>query len=449
MDCESFEQRKQELESECKVRVDFFERVSKRLSGFMEPFVRCFRTKTQRCHAETIVSGLCSDLERKNGESIAYHFGLDRKAMQHFIGESPWEDAPVREELAGQIGKELGEPDAVLVFDPSGFPKSGKQSVGVARQWCGRIGKVDNCQVAVYLAYVSSKGHALVDEQLYLPKEWTEDKQRMQKAGVPKDRQRYCTRHELCLKLLEQHGAQLPHAWITGDDEMGRPAGFRRELRSRGEQYILAVPCNTTIRDLEIPAPEYSGAGRPSKRPSVRVDRWKEGLRDEDWTQIAVRDGEKGPIVVEAVKRHVETGKRGRPSVSEEMLVIVRYRDRDNSAVVKTDYYLSNAPQETTLNEFCRVVKAEHRIEECIQRGKGEAGLADYEVRNWVGWQHHQTLSLLASWFLNVETRRAEKKDTCDDVQPTAFRNRRSPSTRVRMRFTPTRKTPNRTKIAT
>jgi len=448
MDCDSFEQRKCELESECKVRSNLFDRASKRLNRFMEPFIGSFRTKTQRGHAATIVCGLCSDLKRKNGESIAYHFGLERKAIQQFVGESPWQDAPLREELATQIGRQLGEPDGVLAFDPSGFPKSGKQSVGVARQWCGRIGKVDNCQVAVYLAYVSSKGHALVDQQLYLPKEWTEDKQRMRKAGVPKDRQRYRTRHELCLELLDRHGACLPHSWITGDDELGRPAGFRSELRQRNERYILAVPCNTTIRDLEIPAPEYSGSGRPSKRPSARVDRWTAERCSDDWTRIDVRDGEKGPIVVEALKRRVETGKRGRPTIAEELLVVVRYRDRD-SVLLKTDYYLSNATHETSLNELCRVVKAEHRIEECIQRGKGEAGMADYEVRNWVGWQHHQTLSLLASWFLNVETRRAEKKDTCDDFQPTADGDRRSSSPRIGMRFTPTRTTQNRAKIAT
>lgn len=446
MDCEAFEQRKRELESECKVRKNLFGLAANRLQAFMKPFVNSLRMKTQRGHAETVVSGLCSDLQRKNGESIAYHFGLDRKTIQHFIGESQWDDAPLRDELADQVGKELGESDGVIVFDPSGFPKSGKQSVGVARQWCGRIGKVDNCQVGIYLGYVSSKGHTLVDCSLYLPEEWTKDKQRMNKARVPKDRQRHRTRHEMCLELLDRHGDRLPHGWITGDDEMGRPAGFRRELRERGEQYILAVPCNTTLRDLEIPAPEYSGNGRPAKRPSVRADVWTTRCIDEDWTEIEVRDGEKGPIIVEAVKRQIETGKRGRSMVAQEMFVVVRYRDRD-SAVIKTDYYLSNAPDETELSEFCRAVKAEHRIEECIQRAKGETGLADYEVRNWPGWHHHQTLSLLACWYLNVETRRAEKKDTGNHVQPSSPRHRSGSSQRVRMRYTPTRQRANRTPV--
>jgi SRSO17 transposase len=152
------------------------------------------------------------------------------------------------------------------------------------------------------------------------------------------------------------------------------------------------------------------------------------------WTRIDVRDGEKGPLVVEALKRRVETG-RGRNAVKE-TLVIVHYRDRD-CHVVKTDYYLSNASEGISLFEFCRVAKAEHRIEECIQRGKSEAGMADYEVRNWVGWHHHQTLSLLASWFLLSETRRAEKKDARNYVQPSATDNRLHPAQRPRMRFSP------------
>jgi SRSO17 transposase len=412
----------------------------------MQPFLVNYRRHEQEANATTVVRGLCSDLEHKNGESIAYLFGLDRKAIQHFVGESRWDDEPLRAELARQVGSQLGEPDGVIALDPSAFPKSGKQSVGVARQWCGRLGKIDNCQIGVYLGYVSSKGHALVDTELYLPEEWTKDKARMKRAGIPKERQRHRTRHELCLELLDRHGDQLPHAWITGDDELGRPAEFRRKLRDRNERYLLAVPCNTIIRDLEIPAPEYSGTGRPAKRPSFRVDRWIALRSDDDWTVIEVRDGEKGPLTVEALKRCVETGVRGRPTVADEVLVVLRYRDRD-SEVVKTDYYLSNADVATSLAEFCRAAKAEHRIEECIRRAKGETGLADYEVRNWIGWHHHQTLSLLASWFLNVETRRAEKKDTGNHFQPSATWDRFHPSHRAGMRYSPSRQMANRATI--
>jgi SRSO17 transposase len=138
---------------------------------------------------------------------------------------SDWDDQPLRVELVRQVGEQLGREDGVLVFDPSGFARSGKESVGVARQWCGRLGKVDNCQVAVYMGYVSAEEHALVDMRLYLPKEWTQDKARREKAGVPRW-VRFRTRHQLCLEMLEQHRGKLPHSWIAGDDEWAVPTHF-------------------------------------------------------------------------------------------------------------------------------------------------------------------------------------------------------------------------------
>jgi SRSO17 transposase len=311
-----------------------------------------------------------------------------------------------------------------LVFDPSAFPKSGRESVGVARQWCGRLGKVDNCQVAIYLGYVSRKGHTLVDLRLYLPKEWTQDKARRHKAGVPPGRRGYRTRHQLALEMLEQNGASLPHGWIAGDDEMGRPYWFRRRLAALGERYMLAVPSNPMMRDLETPAPADSGKGRPPKRPWQSVKTWAESLGTEAWRRVDVRDGAKGPLVVEVVKRRVVSRTHRRQQGDEELLAVIRSRDRDQEQVVKVDYYLSNAVPQTQLAELARVAKAEHRIEECIQRSKSEAGLADYEVRHWTGWQHHQTLSFLATWFLVQETERGKKMDACDDVTPDSPRHR-------------------------
>ena len=150
-------------------------------------------------------------------------------------------------ELARQVGAELGEPDGVLVFDPSAFPKQGTESVGVQRQWCGRLGEVDNCQVGVYLGYVTQKEHALVDFRLYLPKQWATDRKRRNKAGVPKAA-RFRTRHELALQMLDERGGRLPHAWVAGDDERGRSSWFRQQLRQRGEQYLLAVRLRRTTR---------------------------------------------------------------------------------------------------------------------------------------------------------------------------------------------------------
>src|SRR5512145_378558 len=401
--------RKSQLLDECQIAPEIFEQVMPRLSTFMQPFVRIFQGQAADQHAKTYVCGLLSNVEHKNIASIAYRFGQSRLPLQGFIGWDTWDDAPLRGELRAQVARHLGQGDGVLVFDPSGFPKSGRESVGVARQWCGRLGKVDTCQVAIYLGYVSRKGHTLVDTRLALPKAWTQDKARLDKAGVPKARRAYRTRHQLALEMLANNGAALSHRWIAGDDEMGRPSWFRRRLAALGERYMLAVPSNTTIRDLEVEPPAASGRGRRSQRPWQSVEVWGQSLADETWRRIDVRDGAKGPLVVEAVKRRVVSRTHRRQQGDEELLVVLRYRDRDNQQVVKVDDYLSNAVPETPLWEFARVAKAEHRIEACLQRSKSEAGLADYEVRHWRGWHHHQTLSFIATWFLVTETRRGKK----------------------------------------
>jgi SRSO17 transposase len=371
----------------------------------VEPFAACLVRTKQRELTQQYVAGLVSQVERKNVESIAYHHDQDRQALQKFVGQYTWDHRPLIAELVRQVGIELGREDAVLVFDPSGFPKKGTESVGVQRQWCGRLGKVDNCQVGVYLAYASAEEHALVDTRLYLPKDWARSKARRAKCGVPAE-VKFRTRHELALDMLDEHGAALPHGWVAGDDEMGKVPEFRGQLHARGERYLLAVPSNTLVRDLEAEPPPYAGRGRHPKSPWTRVDRWCRALPQTAWTTIDVRDGEKGPLVVQSVKVRVQA-KTAPLEGLEETLVAIRERQGDGSW--KHDYYLSNAPAETPLAEFTRVSKAEHRVEECLQRAKSEAGLADYEVRTWRGWHHHQTLSLIATWFLTQESRQGKK----------------------------------------
>ena len=282
-----------------------FDQVLPRLTTFMAPFVETFCRQELDQHAHTYICGLLSDVERKNIASIAYRFGQDRLPLQRFIGWAPWDEVPLRQELTRQVAAHLGQAEGVLVFDPSGFPKSGTESVGVARQWCGRLGKVDNCQVAVYLGYVSGAGHTLVDMRLYLPKAWTTDKARLDKAGVPHAQRGYRSRHQLALDMLQTSGTQLPHGWIAGDDEMGRPYWFRRRLDRLGERYMLAVPGNTLIRDLETALPASSGRRRHPPPPWHRVEAWSASLDEGAWKRIDVRDGSKGPLVVEMVKRRV------------------------------------------------------------------------------------------------------------------------------------------------
>jgi SRSO17 transposase len=401
-----FELRKEAMLSECEVSPQVFRGAVERLSKFAGPFVELLTQQAQRQHTRDYLSGLLSDLERKNVESIAYRHDQDRRNLQHFIGCAQWDHQPLMMELAEQVGRELGEADGVIVFDPSAFPKQGKQSVGVARQWCGRLGKVDNCQVAIYMAYVSRKDRALVNTRLYLPKEWAHDRRRRKAAGVPKE-VRFQTRHEQALEMLAEQGHLLPHAWIGGDDEMGRNAGFRRDLHARHEQYLLAVPCDTLVRDLEAASPKYKGRGTVPKQPFGRVDRWRDSLADDAWTRVNVRDGEKGPLEVEVVTCRVQARINQRVMKHEETLVIVRCLDEQEAT--KYDFYLSNAPSNTRPKEFARVALSAHRIEETIKRGKSEAGLSHYEVRNWRGWHHHQVLSLIATWFLVCESHRGKK----------------------------------------
>jgi SRSO17 transposase len=398
--------RYEQMMAEAEVKPEALAGLLERLKEFVRPFAASLKHASQREHAEEYVAGLVSNVKRKNVETIAYLHEQDRQPLQKFIGQKPWEWQPLIGELARQVGAALGERDGILVFDPSGVVKQGKASVGVARQWCGRAGKVDNCQVGVYMAYLSRKEHALVDTRLYLPKEWTKDKKRCRRAGIPKD-VRFRTRHELALEMLREHRAVLPHAWISGDDEMGRSSGFRAELRRMNEQYLLAVPSNTLVRDLDAAPPPYRGSGQPPKVPFRRADNWIKTAKN--WRRIEIRPGEKGPLVVEAVKARVQT-KLGRRNGPEETLVV--FRERQARKTIKHHYCLSNAPFHTPLREFARVFNASHRIEECLRRAKSESGLAHYQVRTWRGWHHHQTLTLIATWFLTREKRRAEKKGT-------------------------------------
>ncbi len=408
-----YEVRLEQMLAQAEVSPEAMQGLLKRLEAFAEPFAKSLNGPQQRRHAAEYMTGLLSKLERKTGEAIAYLHDQERQGLQKFVGEVSWDHKPLLETLARQVGKDLGEPNAVLVLDPSAFPKKGAKSVGVARQWCGRLGKVDNCQVGVFMAYVSRKDHVLVNTRLYLPKEWTKDRARCKAARVPKEI-KFRTRHQLALEMLDESGKELPHAWVAGDDEMGRSSSFRRELRARNEHYLLAVPSNMLIRDLEVPPPAYSGRGRHPMSPFLRLDRWCAALPEDAWTRLEVRDGEKGPLVIEVVKRRVqprtETGGTG----PEELLFVTR--ELQASGTFKHDYYFSSVDSETSLTELARVTKAAHRIEECLERAKGEAGLADYQVRNWPAWHHHQTLALMAAWFLNQETRREKNPDPRADV---------------------------------
>jgi len=262
-------QRQEELLRDCIVSPDVFTHMMDRLGDFVVPYQHALETEAGQRNVHRYLAGLLSHLEHKNAEKIAALVDVERQVLQDFIGTAPWEHRPLITVLVGHVAERLGEPDGIIAFDPSSFPKRGTHSVGVQRQWCGHRGKVDNCQVGVYMGYVSRHNHALLDFRLSLPAEWARDKQRRQECHVPKA-VRYHTRHEQCLEMLDAWGDQVPHGWVTGDDEFGRHSRFRHELRERGERYVLGVPCNTTMRDLEGPMARVRRA-RTAAKSSVAI----------------------------------------------------------------------------------------------------------------------------------------------------------------------------------
>src|SRR6185312_13087684 len=203
-----------------------------RLHAFLARYLPCFYRAEQRQLAEVVVQGNLSNLQRKTSEPIAYLANRPRKPVQHFVGAGAWDDEAVQTQLRRHVADAWGDDDAVLVLDPSGFPKKGDSSCGVQRQWCGRLGKVDNCQVGVFLAYVTAAGYAPLDRQLYLPKDWAEDDKRRQQTHVP-PAVTFQESWRIGLALLDRSAKEVPFGWVAGDDELGRASAFRAALRQR------------------------------------------------------------------------------------------------------------------------------------------------------------------------------------------------------------------------
>jgi SRSO17 transposase len=376
-----------------------------RLSTFLARYLPLFYRAEQRQLAEVVVRGQLSDLQRKTAEPIAYRAGRPRKPVQNFVGRGAWDDEAVMAELRRHVAQAWGDPDAVLVVDPSGFAKKGAASCGVARQWCGRLGKIDNCQVGVFLAYVTRRGGTLVDRQLYLPRDWAADRRRRGDTRVP-GATRFRESWRIGLDLLDRAGADLPSGWVTGDDELGRVIAFRAALRRRRRRYVLDVPCDTHVRDIDAAAP--AGKRYP---PWRRVDDWAKAQPPSRWRKLRLRQGAKGPRVVRVAEAWVQTRGEGGRCGPPERLVVVRTVDGEP----RTWYALSNAPARVGLERVAWAQGQRHGVEEALEAGKGEVGLGQYEVRSWVGWHHHMTLSLLALWFLTLEKQRLGGKNPGPD----------------------------------
>jgi SRSO17 transposase len=388
--------------------------LSRALARFLGRYLPLFGRTEQGVNATLILQGKLSALERKTSEPIAHQAGVHRKPLQSFVGASPWDDDALLAELRGHVREQWPDPDGVLTFDGSGFPKKGTHSCGVQRQYCGRLGKVENCQVGVFAGYACRHGHTLVDRRLFLPRAWAKDAARRQQCHVPPE-VRYREHGQLALDLLDRCRS-LPHAWVTADSELGRCATFRARLRRRGERYLVRVRANTLVRDLDAAAPRRRGdTGRLRKVPFVRAEAWARAQPAGRWRRLVVRAGEKGPLEVEALTARVQTRQDNRIGPQERLLVV-----RTVGSDAKTWYELSNAAAGVPLAELVRAHGEHHRVEESLQAGKGEVGLGQYEVRSWVGWHHHMTLSLLALWFLALQRQRVGGKNPGPDGGPAA-----------------------------
>jgi SRSO17 transposase len=329
------------------------------------------------------VRGLLAPVARKNSWQLAEQAGHSTPdGLQHLLAGSKWEADDIRDDLQEYVAGKLGEGDGVLIIDDTGFIKKGTTSAGVQRQYSGTAGRTENCQIGVFAAYASARGRALVDRELYLPKSWTEDRERCRTTKVPDERE-FATKGELARHMvLRALVSPLPITWVTADGAYGQDNRFRRLLEQSGVGYVLAVPKSqfsvgcSRIKGLFAQAP------------------------DEAWVEDLCGDGAKGPRVYHWAAVRL-------PAVAEfDYQGEVPYRMRwalARRSISKPDeiaYYLAYAPLQATVHELVRVAGARWAIEECFQAAKNECNLDQYEVRRYVGWYRHITLAMLAHAFL-------------------------------------------------
>jgi SRSO17 transposase len=330
-----------------------------------------------RHRARSYLGGLLAPLERKNGWQLAEAAGdASPDSVQDFLSRMRWDADAVRDDLRAYVVEHLGDPDAVMALDETGFVKKGECSVGVQRQYSGTAGRIENCQVAVFLGYASRHGHALIDRALYLPKTWAADEERRRIAWVPEEIA-FATKPKLGIALLERAlDAGVPCAWVTGDGVYGGDSALRRFLERRRVGYGLAV---TSAHHLGL----------------VPVLDWVEEVPADGWHRLSASAGAKGPRRYDWAFLPV----RGAVPADWGKGLLIR---RSLGEKQELAFYLTSAPPGTTLADLVRVAGTRWTIEEGFEAAKGEVGLDQYEVRSWTGWHRHITLAMLARASLTV-----------------------------------------------
>jgi SRSO17 transposase len=338
-----------------------------------------------RQRVRAYLAGLLGPVERKNGWQLAELAGeATPTGMQRVLSGSHWDADAVRDDLRTYVVEHLGDPGAVLVIDETGFLKKGTKSVGVKRQYSGTAGRIENCQIGVFLVYASQHGRTFLDRELYLPQEWVDDAERRLEAGVPTDLT-FQTKPELAQQMLARAlAADVPVAWVTGDEVYGGARRLRLWLEAEQQPFVLAIKRSEPLWVLTERGPlEWSAADIAAT------------VAPADWTCLSAGDGAKGPRLYDWTRVAIRPlRERGW-----EHWLLVR---RSLSDPEDLAYYVCYAPAGTSLEELVRVAGARWAIEACIEEAKGEVGLDQYEVRKWGGWYRHITLALFAHAMLTV-----------------------------------------------
>lgn len=323
--------------------------------------------------------GLLSGVDRKNTWQMAEEVGLETPyAFERLLGRGKWDAEAVRDTVRDYALEHLGHPDAVLVLDETGFLKKGTASVGVKRQYSGTAGRIENSQIGVFLAYASPRGVALIDRALLRQEEWADDPERRRKAGVPTEVE-FETKSELGWRLLEHaFAAGVPKGWVTADEAYGKNGSLRAWLESEGVPFVMAVASN-----------QYVTKGLYQLKVSETLTHV---VKPEDWVRLSAGDGEKGPRWYDWARIEVNS------MLPDGWKRWVLFRRRISDGEVA--FYLASAPGDTTLETLVRVAGSRWNVEIAFEQAKSEVGLDQYEVRTWVGWHRHITLSMAALAFL-------------------------------------------------
>lgn len=354
---------------------------ARELDAVGQRLARHFPRSEPRRRAVEYLRGLLSDAQRKNSWQLAEFAGdATPYGVQHLLGRADWDADRVRDDLVAYAHAHLADSHGVLIVDETGFLKKGTRSAGVQRQYSGTAGRIENCQVGVFLAFAGREGHALLDRELYLPESWAGDPDRRRAAGIPPDVP-FATKPQLAERMLKRAWkAGVKAAWVTGDAVYGNDAHLRRTLESNRQPYVLAVKSDQRL---------YDGRWRD------RVDSIAGRLPAKAWRRASAGAGSKGPRWYDwAAESFGEVDERGWRL----WLLVRRHRERHEERA----YYLCRGPADTPWKELVRVAGTRWAVEECFERAKGDCGLADYEVRSWVGWYRHVTLSMFALAMLAV-----------------------------------------------